>query len=173
MIWSSGLFPFFQFAATSVRPILVKIYEEYYVTLGEDLRPATKAFILALLPGMEEEMGDFFDTVSDPPRYLSRVIVDTRQVLSLLGRVSDTVSPSFFLQNIFLVLISMPSSRLSALNYLGRKMLKPPDPQVLAIDAGLVIRGVAVVLEDENVLVRRGGLDLLLRILRLDGRLMM
>lgn len=64
MIWSSGLFPFFQFAATSVRPILINIFEKYYLPLGHDLRPATKAFILALLPGMEEETGDFFDRVS-------------------------------------------------------------------------------------------------------------
>jgi hypothetical protein len=51
-------------------------------------------------------------------------------------------------------------------------MLIPPDPEVMTIDAGLIIRGVALVLEDENVLVRRGGLDLLLRVLRLDGDLM-
>ena len=62
-IWSSGIFPFFQFAATSVRPILLKIYETHYIPLGEDLRPVTKALILALLPGMEEETGDFFDQV--------------------------------------------------------------------------------------------------------------
>jgi hypothetical protein len=60
-IWSSGLFPFFQFAATSVRPILLKIYGTYYIPLGDDLRSVTKAIILALLPGMEEETGDFFD----------------------------------------------------------------------------------------------------------------
>lgn len=65
MIWSSGLFPFFQFAATSVRPILINIYETYYLPLGSDLRPATKALILALLPGVEEETGDFFDRVGD------------------------------------------------------------------------------------------------------------
>lgn len=51
-------------------------------------------------------------------------------------------------------------------------MLKPPDPDVAGIDAGMVLRGVASVLEDGNVLVRRGGLDLLLRVVRLDGDLM-
>lgn len=64
LIWSSGLFPFFQFATTSVRPHLLNIYDAYYLPLGEELRPATKAMILALLPGMEEETGDFFDRVS-------------------------------------------------------------------------------------------------------------
>ena len=68
LIWSSGLFPFFQFAATSVRPILLNIYEKYYLPLGEDLRPVTKAMLLALLPGMEEETGDFFDRVRGAPK---------------------------------------------------------------------------------------------------------
>ncbi|KAK1927398.1 Dopey, N-terminal-domain-containing protein [Papiliotrema laurentii] len=154
LIWSSGIFPFFQFAATSVRPILLNIYEQYYLPLADDLRPVTKAMILALLPGMEEETGDFFD-----------------KVLSLLSRVADAVGPIYFLQNVFLVLISSPASRLSAINYLSRKMVIPSDDDHQGIDVGLVIRGVAAVLEDENSLVRRGGLDLLLRKLPLDGKL--
>ena len=64
VIWSSGLFPFFQFATTSVRPMLLTLYETHYLPLGEGLRPALKAFILALLPGLEEETGDFFDRVN-------------------------------------------------------------------------------------------------------------
>ena len=62
-VWSSGPFPFFQFATTSVRPHLLNIYETYYLPLGSDLRPAAKALLLALLPGMEEETGDFFERV--------------------------------------------------------------------------------------------------------------
>ncbi|WVQ78778.1 hypothetical protein IAT38_000869 [Cryptococcus sp. DSM 104549] len=151
IIWSSGLFPFFQYAATSVRPLLINIYETYYLPLGDDLRPATKAFILALLPGMEEETGDFFD-----------------KILFLLDRLSGAISPSFFLQNTFLILITSPASRLSALNYLARRMLKPADHPDATIETGLLIRGLAAVLDDENVLVRRNGLDLLLRVLKLD-----
>jgi hypothetical protein len=64
LIWSSGIFPFFQFAATSVRPILLGLYEKYYLPLSEQLRPVAKALLLALLPGMEEETGDFFDKAS-------------------------------------------------------------------------------------------------------------
>jgi hypothetical protein len=92
---------------------------------------------------------------------------DTAQILSIFSRVSDSFSSSFFLQNIFLVLISSPSSRLAALNYLSRRLLEPPDPGVLEV--GLMVRGIASALEDENVLVRRSGLDLLLRVMSLDG----
>ncbi|ODO06352.1 hypothetical protein L198_01584 [Cryptococcus wingfieldii CBS 7118] len=151
-IWSSGLFPFFQYAATSVRPLLINIYETYYLPLQVQLRPATKAFILALLPGIEEESGDFFD-----------------KILFLLDRLSGAVTPTFFLQNTFLILITSSTSRLSALNYLSRRMLKPPDHPEATVETGLLIRGFAAVLGDDNMLVRRSGLELLLRVLKLDS----
>lgn len=62
-LWSSGLFPFFQYAATSVRPIVLGIYSKFYIPLQDALRPATKAMVLALLPGVEEETGEFFEKV--------------------------------------------------------------------------------------------------------------
>ncbi|WRT65559.1 uncharacterized protein IL334_002504 [Kwoniella shivajii] len=152
LIWSSGLFPFFQHATTSVRPTLINIYETYYLPLGADIRPATKALVLALLPGMEEETGDFFE-----------------RILSLLDKVSEAITPSFFLKNIFLILLSSPQSRLSALNFLSRRLLSPPEDT--GQDVGLIIRGVSAVLTDENILVRRHGFDLLLRVLKLDESL--
>jgi len=164
LIWSSGLFPFFQYAATSVRPALISLYETYYLPLGEDLRPAAKALILALLPGIEEETGDFFDQVC------SFCGIDlTGQVYSLLVKLSKAVSPDFFLQNVFLVLISSPASRLAALNYVSRKLVEPTEPLATGTDVGLMIRGIAAVLSDDNMLARRGGLDLLLKVLPLDG----
>lgn len=52
----------------SAQPIVLSIYERFYLPLQESLRPATKAFILALLPGLEEETGEFFEKVSLPRR---------------------------------------------------------------------------------------------------------
>lgn len=92
--------------------------------------------------------------------------------MSLLNRLSDAVSPRFFLQNVFLVLISSPASRLAAVNYLARTLTEPPVDLVSGSDVGLLIRGVAAVLGDDNMLVRRGGLDLLLRVLPIDGAIM-
>ena len=88
------------------------------------------------------------------------------QVLGFFRQLSRAVSEPFFLQTILLVLISSPASRLSALNYLAKELQKPPDPS-LGVENGLINRGVAAVLNDENVLVRRNGLDLLLRVLRI------
>lgn len=78
-LWSSGLFPFFEYAATSVKvrifvfaiiyrliagqPTLLNLYDTHYLPLQAGLRPVMKSFILALLPGLEEETGEFFEKV--------------------------------------------------------------------------------------------------------------
>ena len=62
-VWTPGLLPFFQNAATSVRPALLDIFDRFYVPLNADLRPVTHALLLSLLPGLEEESSEFFDRV--------------------------------------------------------------------------------------------------------------
>ncbi|KAM0754971.1 hypothetical protein T439DRAFT_284317 [Meredithblackwellia eburnea MCA 4105] len=166
--WSSGLFPFFQYAATSVKPIVLGIFERFYLPLQESLRPATKAIILALLPGLEEETGEYFEKVA-----------------ALLDRLSGTVSPLFFFQNIWLVLITAPNSRIPALNYLSRRLPKIEQDDewnlsnriveltgvdhIAGKDIGLMVRGFAAALEDSQILVQRGILDLLTTTLKLDS----
>ncbi|KAI6114892.1 Dopey, N-terminal-domain-containing protein [Pisolithus croceorrhizus] len=155
-LWSSGLFPFFEYASTSVKPTLLNIYDTYYLPLQHDLRPVMKSFILALLPGLEEETGEFFD-----------------KVLGLLDRLADTVSPVFFIQNLWLVMITMPPARGSALNFLLRRLpaLHAEDDitHVVGRDIGLMIRAFSAVLEDDNLLVRRSALDILLQSMRMDS----
>ncbi|KIJ53578.1 hypothetical protein M422DRAFT_73885 [Sphaerobolus stellatus SS14] len=147
-LWSVGLFPFFEYAATSVKPAILNLYDIYYLPLQENLRPVMKAFIVALLPGLEEETGEFFD-----------------KVLSILDRLSGTVSPAFFLQNIWLVMMITPSARQTSLNFLSRRLPKLNGDEditpIIGRDVGLMIRAFAAALEDENILVRRAMLDLL------------
>ncbi|THV06503.1 hypothetical protein K435DRAFT_960479 [Dendrothele bispora CBS 962.96] len=155
-VWSSGLFPFFEFAATSVKPTLLNLYDTHYLPLQAGLRPIMKSFILALLPGLEEETGEFFE-----------------KVLSLLDRLSGTVSPSFFFQNIWLVMITTPPARGTALNFLSRRLPNlhgiEDITSIVGRDIGLMIRAFSAALEDDNLLVRRGALDLLLQSLRVDS----
>ncbi|KAG8763896.1 hypothetical protein FRC12_008365, partial [Ceratobasidium sp. 428] len=159
LLWSAGLFPFFEYAATSVKPALLNLYDTHFLPLGSSLRPATRALILALLPGLEEEQGEFFD-----------------KVLALLDRLAGTVGTSFFFMNVWLVLLSAPSARAPALNLLARRLPKVgPDDDLTSIvgsDTGLMIRAFAAALEDENMLVRRGILELLCTTLRMDGDVM-
>lgn len=174
-LWSSGLFPFFQYAATSVRPIVLGIYSKFYIPLQDALRPTTKAIILALLPGVEEETGEFFEKVGCPVSYIPLVTVLNvcEQVAGLLDQLSGTVSPVFFLQNIWLVLISAPSLRIAALNYLSRRMPKIGSEDSIAMvvgqDVGLMIRGFSAALQDSQILVQRAALDIVAATLPLDG----
>ncbi|KAJ3516253.1 hypothetical protein NLJ89_g1234 [Agrocybe chaxingu] len=155
-LWSPGLFPFFEYAATSVKPTLLNIYDTHYIPLQADLRPIMKSFILALLPGLEEETGEFFD-----------------KVLSLLDRLSGAVAISFFFQNIWLVMLTTPSARGTSLNFLGRRLPRLNVDEdisgVVGKDIGLMIRAFAAALEDENLLVRRAALDILLQSVRVNS----
>ncbi|GLB43530.1 putative dopey, N-terminal [Lyophyllum shimeji] len=155
-IWSPGLFPFFEYAATSVKPTLLNLYDTYYLPLQSSLRPVMKAMILTLLPGLEEETSEYFE-----------------KVLNLLDRLSGTVSPSFFFQNIWLIMLTTPPARGTSLNFLARRLprLTPNEDisEVVGKDIGLMIRAFSAALEDDNLLVRRGALDLLLQSMRVDS----
>lgn len=143
-VWSPGLLPFLAHAATSVRPAVLALFDRFYVPLSVDLRPLTRALLLSLLPGLEEENGEFFD-----------------HVVRLLDHISASVSTAFFLQNIWLVLITSPAVRLPALHYLARRMPQLTETtarDLLAPDPGLLVRGIANALDDE-LLVRRYALD--------------
>lgn len=154
-VWSSGLLPFFQYASTSVKPTLIAIYESFYLPLQDDLRPLSKALQMALLPGLEDETSEYYE-----------------RTIRLLDAISDAVTQPFFLQNLWLTLITTPSVRLAALNFLNRRM--PPlqdthDPTTLVgKDLGLMVRGLAHALNHNVLLVRRNTLELLVTHLQID-----
>ncbi|KAI0803164.1 Dopey, N-terminal-domain-containing protein [Irpex lacteus] len=155
-LWSSGLFPFFEYAATSVKPVLLNLFDTHYLPLQAGLRPVMKSFILALLPGLEEETGEFFD-----------------KVMGLLDRLSGTVAPSFLFQNIWLIMLTSPSARGTSLNFLARRLPRlKADEDITTIvgrDVGLMIRAISAALEDDDSLVRRSALDILLQSLPVDS----
>lgn len=47
----------------NVKPLLLKLYEDHFIPLGEKLRPGLNGFLVGVLPGMEEG-GEFFDRVN-------------------------------------------------------------------------------------------------------------
>lgn len=75
-------------------------------------------------------------------------------------------------------MLTTPSARGTSLNFLARRL--PPlsfteDKDISSIigrDIGLMIRAFAAALDDDNLLVRRGALDLLLQSLRVDSAAM-
>lgn len=97
----------------------------------------------------------------------------SEQVAGILDQLSGTVSPAFFLQNIWLVLITAPSLRIAALNYLSRRMPKIGSEDSIAMivgqDVGLMVRGFSAALQDSQILVQRAALDIVAATLPLDG----
>ena len=58
-LYASGLFPLLANAALSVKPVLLSIYETYFLPLKQALRPCLTGLIIGLLPGLEEG-SDFY-----------------------------------------------------------------------------------------------------------------
>ncbi|RCI05672.1 hypothetical protein CU098_013294, partial [Rhizopus stolonifer] len=168
-LWSTGLFPFVQYAATHVKPQLLNIFETYFFPLHAKLRPAMRGFIIALLPALEEEGSEFFD-----------------KVVLLIEKLSETVELPFFYSCVWLVMISNPSLRPPALNYLLRKLPKITDKEGICTDyieafhpiddmeavalvlggkenVSLMVRAFAATLNDHQLLVQRGILELLVQ----------
>ena len=167
----------------------MKLFETYIVVLNSSaIRPALKAIILALLPGLEEENSDEFEKTLRILEAFKGVFQSDKEKAA-----SDPVSScdQYFWQCLFLACITSASRRNSALAYLTRNLphLSSPfdvrgkrpsadsnvqsgpaamDPRLKdAIEAvaspepGLLIRCFCAGLHDEQLLIQRGFLDLL------------
>ena len=146
------------------------------------IRPALKAIILALLPGLEEESSDDFE----PTLQLINKFHDVASRMDIQKTGAETASNGqYFWQCLFLASITNPSRRTGVLAYLTRylpklgvadrrpsaseandsigmshDMLVAADTIILP-EPGLLIRCFASGLSDEQVLVQRSFLDLL------------
>ncbi|KAJ5287397.1 hypothetical protein N7478_003083 [Penicillium angulare] len=189
-LYLPGLAPTLTFASLTVRPLFLSLVEGYIVDLEpRALRPALKAIILALLPGLEEETSDDFEPTL-------RIINKLREVGGRLEtqKTSEAgASGQYFWQCLFLASITNPSRRLGVLAYLNRYLprlgiagrrqstaetgdVKDIPPEMLAAadsvilpEPGLLIRCFASGLSDEQILVQRNFLDLLVTHLPLNS----
>lgn len=153
------------------------------------IRPALKAILLALLPGLEEETSDDFEPTL-------RIINKLRDVSAQLEtQRTSQASPSgqYFWQCLFLASITNSSRRLGVLAYLNRYLPKlgiadrrpstadsrdvkgisteflAAADSVISPEPGLLIRCFASGLSDEQLLVQRNFLDLLVTHLPLNS----
>ena len=101
-----GLSTVLAFASLSLRPAFLLLLETHIVTLDATaLRPAVKALILCLLPGLEEENSEDFE------RILSLI---SRLKLAINSRLGadfgdQAFGDEFFWQCLFLASTSAPS----------------------------------------------------------------
>jgi hypothetical protein len=183
-----GLASVLSFASLSVRPLYLSIFEKHILQLdGAALRPALKAIILSLLPGLEDETSEDFE----------RMVSATEKLRSAVQQNADGVveakmagGSSHFWQCFFLSTITNASRRQGALAFLVRRLPKfgrperrnspsdAPEPaDALSDEAeaatspepGLLIRCFEAGLSDPQILIQRGFLDLLVSHLPLDS----
>lgn len=62
VLYSCGLFPLLPAAALPVKPVLLLLYETYFLPLGEALNPILTGFLLGLFPALEEG-ADYYDRI--------------------------------------------------------------------------------------------------------------
>lgn len=186
-LYIPGLSPTLSFASSSVRPALLSLFETFILPLDPGtLRPALKAIVLSLLPGLEEETGEDFERTF--------IILNGFKDVSGLkdGETTNVVDISrdqYFWQCLFLASITSSNRRQGALSFLVRKLpklgpssnlnpfyfqrnqngvpvskdehLSPAMKAVTSPEPGLLIRCFATGLRDEQLLIQRGFLDLL------------
>ena len=193
-IYFPGLAPTLSFASLSVRGPFLDLLEEHFVEVDPQfLRPAMKSIILALLPGLEEETSDDFDrTLKVVERFKRAIRPPSSKEITPIHATGD----DFFWQCFFLASTTSQERRTGALAYLVRNLPKlgtqighehqgvkdaaqgnadASDKLIQLVtfpEPGLLIRCFAAGLGDEQLLIQRGFLDLLVTHLPLHSRVL-
>ena len=183
-----GLSPTLSYASLSNKPALLSLFENHILALGNaSLRPALKAIFLALLPGLEEETSEEFERTHS---ILARLKIALGQPQDNGTQHQDTSNNQYYWQCLFLASITSNSRRQGALAFMVRNLPRLGSSRerhgssknqqivdrsssdledgvsaavqaVIKPEPGLLLRAFATGLRDEQLLIQRGFLDLL------------
>ncbi|GKT55231.1 cellular morphogenesis regulator [Colletotrichum tofieldiae] len=191
-LYLPGLASTLSFASLSVRSPFLDLLEQHFLDLDpRSLRPAMKSVVLALLPGLEDETSEDFDRTL---RLMESFKAAIRPADSEELDGPHSVGDDFFWQCFFLASITGSSRRAGALAYLVRNLPKLGEPvvhaksskngvqeeeqsarlarMVTSPEPGLLLRSFAAGLADEQLLIQRGFLDLLVTHLPLHSKVL-
>ncbi|XP_026556320.1 protein dopey-2 isoform X2 [Pseudonaja textilis] len=147
-LYSSGLFPLLGVAALSVKPVLLDLYENYFLPLQKSLLPSLQAFLIGLLPGLEEG-SEFYDRTD-----------------ALLVKLSLVIGKEVFYSALWASVLVSPSVRLPAslfvVSHINRAVPGKQQNYMMGTDANLTIQAICVSMLDSNVLVQRNTLEVVL-----------
>ncbi|XP_068611314.1 protein dopey-1 [Brachionichthys hirsutus] len=147
-LYSSGLFPLLSNAAMSVKPVLLGLYETYYLPLGKTLKPGLQGLLTGVLPGLEEG-SEYYDRTN-----------------TLLEKVAAAVEQSAFYSALWGSILTSPAVRLPGVTFvllhLNRKLSMEDQLYVMGNDIELMVEAVGTSVQDSSVLVQRSTLDLIL-----------
>ncbi|CAG9538470.1 unnamed protein product [Cercopithifilaria johnstoni] len=102
-LFAVGLFPLMDHCGIKVKSELLNIFEQYFLPLGVELKPALPGFIAGVLLGLEEGT-EFYD-----------------RSFSLLDRVQESVGSEAYFACLWEAVLGSPSVRLPALMYVNAK----------------------------------------------------
>ncbi|XP_052002729.1 protein dopey-1 isoform X3 [Xyrauchen texanus] len=147
-LYSSGLFPLLSNAAMSVKPVLLGLYETYYLPLGKTLKPGLQGLLTGVLPGLEEG-SEYYDRTN-----------------TLLEKVSAAVEQPAFYGALWGSILTSPAVRLPGVTFvllhLNRKLSMEDQLYIIGSDIELMVEAVSTSVQDSSVLVQRSTLDLIL-----------
>ncbi|XP_066513022.1 protein dopey-1-like [Hoplias malabaricus] len=147
-LYSSGLFPLLSNAAMSVKPVLLGLYETYYLPLGKTLKPGLQGLLTGVLPGLEEG-SEYYDRTN-----------------TLLEKVAAAVEQPAFYSALWGSILTSPAVRLPGVSYvllhLNRKLSMEDQLYIMGSDIELMVEAVSTSVQDSSVLVQRSTLDLIL-----------
>lgn len=185
-LYLPGLASTLSFASLSVRSPYLDILERHFLRIDpRSLRPALKSVILALLPGLEDETAEDFDRTL---KLMASFKAAVRPADSELLTDDHATGDDYFWQCFFLASITSHNRRPGALAYLvrylpiqeasnalgakGSAIEKSSDKAsaiVTSPEPGLLVRCFASGLSDDQLLIQRGFLDLLVTHLPLSS----
>ncbi|XP_056618068.1 protein dopey-1 isoform X2 [Triplophysa dalaica] len=147
-LYSSGLFPLLSNAAMSVKPVLLGLYEIYYLPLGKTLKPGLQGLLTGVLPGLEEG-SEYYDRTN-----------------TLLEKVAAAVEQPAFYSALWGSILTSPAVRLPGVSFvllhLNRKLSMEDQLYIIGSDIELMVEAVSTSVQDSSVLVQRSTLDLIL-----------
>ncbi|VDD81929.1 unnamed protein product [Mesocestoides corti] len=144
-IYGPCLFSLLGPSAMSVKPPLFDLFENYFLPLGEKLRPAFLGLLQGLLPGLEEG-SEFFERGNN-----------------IIERFCRAVEPEFFYTCLWQVLIQAPSVRhfgtAFILNHFNKRRHISTQAFFFGTSTTVMMESLRCLLSDTVVLVQRDTLD--------------
>ncbi|CAF4977890.1 unnamed protein product [Rotaria sp. Silwood1] len=159
ILYSYGLFSLLSDAALPVKPILLTLYETYFLPLGEALNPILTGFLVGLFSALEEGAD-----------YYNRVII-------LLDNLANRIDEFYFYTCIWSAINFVSTVRYSAITFILNHFDKRKNMKVQIYLIGLsrdtMVSAVCICLHDSrDSLAQRSILDFLLICLPIHRKLL-
>lgn len=151
-IWLPGILPVPSWAAFNVKPLVIQLFSKHIIPAvtanPKELQELYRPTLMSFLQSVEDEASDCYAEICE---LLDRLAIRSQETGDML-----------FWRCFDLCLITSPGCRLGGLTYFQRGPAK-------AIKDDFFVRAVCSGLEDHNVLVQRGFLDVLAKHLPLNS----